>query len=100
DDPKGIVAFRQFLFVTDKKRVWRIDPKGKTTVLAAAEAFPAPPVFLNDIAVDEMGNLYVSDSGDLKGNGGAIFRVSQGGEGTPLADANKAPPPTRPTQVL
>ncbi|HJZ90472.1 MAG TPA: SMP-30/gluconolactonase/LRE family protein, partial [Gemmataceae bacterium] len=91
DDPKGIVAFRQFLFVTDKKRVWRIDPKGKTTVLAAAEAFPAPPVFLNDIAVDEMGNLYVSDSGDLKGNGGAIFRISQGGKVTLVADAKKTP---------
>jgi glucose/arabinose dehydrogenase len=32
-------------------------------------------MFLNDICVDENGVLYVSDSGDLKGNGGAIYRI-------------------------
>src|SRR5947209_4436545 len=31
DDPKGIVAWTNLLFVTDKKRVWKIDPKGKAT---------------------------------------------------------------------
>jgi glucose/arabinose dehydrogenase len=100
DDPKGIVAFKQFLFVTDKKRVWRIDPKGKATVLATAEAFPVPPVFLNDIAVDEQGTLYVSDSGDLKGGGGAIFRISQGGRVTLAADAKKTPALKSPNGLL
>jgi glucose/arabinose dehydrogenase len=89
DDPKGIVSFQRFLFVADKKRVVRIDPKGQVTVLAKPEAFPVPPVFLNDIAVDEQGTLYVSDSGDLAGNGGAIFRIDQKGKVTLVADGKK-----------
>lgn len=91
DDPKGMVSFRQFLFVADKKRILRIDPKGKVSVLAAAEKFPIPPLFLNDLAVDEYGTLYVSDSGDLKGEGGAIFRITQNGQVSLIADAKKAP---------
>ncbi len=71
DDPKGIVAWTNLLFVADNKRVWKIDAKGKATVFAAEKAFPIPPLFLNDITVDEKGVIYVSDSGDLKGNGGA-----------------------------
>ena len=36
DDPKGMVAWQKWLFVTDKKRVWRIDHTGKAKVFAAA----------------------------------------------------------------
>jgi glucose/arabinose dehydrogenase len=100
DDPKGIVAFRQFLFVTDKKRVVRIDPKGKVSAIAAAEAFPVPPVFLKDIAVDEFGALYVSDSGDLMGTGGAIFRIDQKGKVSLVADAKKNPAIKTPNGLL
>jgi glucose/arabinose dehydrogenase len=76
DDPKGIVFWTNQLFVNDNKRVVQIDPKGKTKVIADEKAFPTPPLFLNDICVDELGVLYVSDSGDLKGNGGAIYRIT------------------------
>jgi glucose/arabinose dehydrogenase len=94
DDPKGVAAFQRWLFVADKTRVWRIDENGKAEVYVAAAAFPAPPVFLNDIAIDpETGILYVSDSGDLKGNGGAVYRIpprpmAKGGKGPriPMAD--------------
>jgi glucose/arabinose dehydrogenase len=91
DDPKGLVAFKDALFVADKKRVVRIDKKGKVTVLADEKAFPVPPVFLNDVAVDEQGTLFVSDSGDLKGSGGAIFRIDPKGKVTLVADAKKNP---------
>jgi len=100
DDPKGMVAFRQFLFVTDKKRVVRVDAKGKVSVLAAADAFPTPPVFLNDIAVDEFGTLYVSDSGDLMGTGGAIYRIDQKGKVSLVADAKKNPAVKSPNGLL
>src|ERR1019366_4197451 len=59
-----------------------INPQGKTFVHVDEKAFPTPPLFLNDIVVDpentikEQQILYVSDSGDLKGNGGAIYRIS------------------------
>lgn len=76
NDPKGIVASADALFVTDKKRVLKIDLKGNVTTLAASDKFPAPPLFLNDIELDrENGRLYVSDSGDLKGAGGAVYRI-------------------------
>ncbi|HKA06257.1 MAG TPA: SMP-30/gluconolactonase/LRE family protein, partial [Gemmataceae bacterium] len=100
DDPKGIMSFQRFLFVADKKRVVRIDPKGQVTVLAKPEAFPVAPVFLNDIAVDEQGTLYVSDSGDLKGNGGAIFRIDQKGKVTLVADGKKNPAVKAPNGLL
>ena len=91
DDPKGIVAWTNLLFVADNKRIWKIDPKGKATVFAAESAFPQPPLFLNDITVDEKGVLYVSDSGDLKGNGGAIFRIDVKGKVT-LVTSGKTNP--------
>src|SRR5262245_2355526 len=77
DDPRGLVAFQGWLFVTDRTRVRRIDPRGKVSDLAPARAFPTPPVLLNDIAVDiESGMLYVSDSGDKDNKGGAVYRIT------------------------
>lgn len=100
DDPKGIVAFQQNLFVADKKRVVRIGPTGKLVVVADQKAFPIPPIFLNDIAADEYGGLYVSDSGDLKGAGGAIFRIDQKGKVTLVADPKKTPELKTPNGLL
>jgi glucose/arabinose dehydrogenase len=89
NDPKGIVHFGNNLYVTDKDRVLRVDAKGQVTVLAGPDAFPAKPVFLNDIAADEGGMLYVSDSGDFKGGGAAIYRVPPKGKVTLVADSKK-----------
>jgi glucose/arabinose dehydrogenase len=100
DDPKGIVTFMGRFFVTDKTRVWAVDPKGKKTILAAAEAFPTKPQFLNDITADEKGTLYVSDSGDLMGGGGAIFRIDQKGKVMLVADAAKNPALKTPNGLL
>jgi glucose/arabinose dehydrogenase len=76
DDPKGIVFFRDAFLVTDKTKVIKIDLKGKTSVFAAAEAFPTKPMFLNDIAADGgHGIVLISDSGDLMGKGGAVYRM-------------------------
>ncbi|TNV75078.1 hypothetical protein FGO68_gene14610 [Halteria grandinella] len=80
DDPKGLVAFQGKLYVADKTKVLRIDGTGKVDVYVADSAFPNPPLFLNDIALDEQnGTLYVSDSGDLKGDSGAIYAISPKG---------------------
>ncbi|MCE9529539.1 MAG: PQQ-dependent sugar dehydrogenase, partial [Planctomycetes bacterium] len=79
DDPKGIAAYQKFLYVTDNKKVWRIDDTGKATLFAPASAFPTEPIFLNDVAVDqESGMVYVSDSG-AKGKGGAVYRITPQG---------------------
>jgi glucose/arabinose dehydrogenase len=92
DDPKGIASHQEWLFVADKTRVWRIDRKGMADVFAAANAFPVPPLFLNDVVVDpETGTLFVSDSGDLKGKGGAIYRISPKGKVDLVTDQKRFP---------
>lgn len=76
DDPKGIVATQDALYVTDKTRVVKIDFQGKVTPFAGADSFPSPPMFLNDVAFEpKSGALFVSDSGDLMGSGGAVYRI-------------------------
>ena len=89
DDPKGIAFANDALFVADKQRVWRIDEQGKATVFAAAERFPTRPRFLNDVCSDDEGVLYVSDSGDLKGGEGAVFRITQKGDVTVVTNPSK-----------
>src|SRR2546422_496754 len=60
DDPRGIAAYNKWLFVADRQRIWRIDPKGKADVFVPAKAFPSPPIFLTGITADpESGMLYV-----------------------------------------
>src|SRR5262249_31945990 len=79
DDPRGIAAWNEWLFVADKNRVWRIDKQGKATVFADAKAFPSRPEYLYGIAVDEEGTVYVSDFGTGLTEG-AIFRIDQKGK--------------------
>lgn len=76
DDPKGLTFIDKSLYVTDKNRVLKVEPDGKWSVFGSTMAFPQTPIFLNDITSDESGNLYVSDSGNLK-SGGAIFKISK-----------------------
>jgi len=95
DDPKGIVTWSEWVFVTDKKRVWRIDKNGKANVFAAAAAFPSPPVSLTDMDVDEEGKLYVVDAGSPK-EGGAVYRIDQKGKVDRVVDAKGTPELTSP----
>ena len=87
DDPKGLAFFGNTLYVADKTRVLKVGRDGQWQVLAGAEAFPAMPQFLNDVETDNQGNVYVSDSGDLKGQGGAIYRISPAGLVTLVIDS-------------
>jgi len=91
DAPRGMVFRQKDLFVADSKRVWRIDEKGKAMVFAGKEAFPREPHLLTDIAVDENGILYVSDSGNQKGQGGAVYRIDRKGAAKLIADTHSIP---------
>lgn len=82
DDPKGLAFVGKDLFVADNHRVLKVSPKGDVHVFAAAQAFPEQPLFLNDLEADKAGNLYVSDSGDLKGAGGAVYKITPQGKVT------------------
>jgi glucose/arabinose dehydrogenase len=93
-EPAGLVAFQQWLFVADGQRVWRIDPRGKAAVFAAAAAFPSPPLGLGAIDVDEEGKLYVADAG------GAVYRIDPKGAVSVAADARRAPALKQPAGLV
>jgi sugar lactone lactonase YvrE len=78
DDPHGIKWWGDHLFVADNMgMVWRIDAKGGVERWVDATDFPRKITNFNDLEIDTAGNIYVSDSGDWEGGGGAIFRITQ-----------------------
>lgn len=85
DDPKGLALMNGKLYVADKTRILEVTQNGNWQVYTPETAFPFKPQFLNDLASDKNGNLYVSDSGDLK-TGGAIYKVSKEGHVTTVVD--------------
>lgn len=81
DDPKGLAEFGGAYYIADVTRVVRVDAAGRVEVLAGPEDFPAAPRFLNDVVIDDRGQVYVSDSGDaVNGGHGAIYRITPQGE--------------------
>ena len=88
DDPKGLAIIGQYLYVADKTKVLKITPDGKASVFVPAAAFASMPQFLNDLEADPQGNLYVSDSGDLK-SGGAIYKITPDGKANLLINEAK-----------
>ena len=91
DDPKGLAIIGEDLYVADKNKIVKITPDGKTSIFAAADAFPVTPQFFNDLEADPQGNLYVSDSGDIMktGKGGAIFKIDANGRVKLLIDGKQ-----------
>lgn len=79
DDPKGLAFAKGTLYVADNKRILKVGKDGQWSVFVAAEAFPVKPQFLNDLVLGADGALYVSDSGDLQGKGGAVYRITMDG---------------------
>jgi DNA-binding beta-propeller fold protein YncE len=79
NDPHGIVFWQDAIYVADNRsQVWRVGLDGAVKKMADAGQFPRKVTNFNDIAVDASnGDLYISDSGDWEGGGGAIFKVTQ-----------------------
>ena len=101
DDPKGLAERAGVLYVADKTRVVRIDKGGRASVFADTAAFPQPPLFLNDLAFDAAGNLYVSDTGDIQAGGkGAIFRITPAGKVTAVITEAQNPAIKSPNGLL
>lgn len=79
DDPKGLVFVGGRLITADFDKVWAVDATGAKTLLAGPGAFPQPPMFLNDVAVEPGGrSVLVTDMGDLPA------MLQPGGEFWPL----------------
>jgi len=85
NDPKGLDLFNDQLYVTDVDQVWRVGLDGSKMVIAKAEDFPSKPVFLNDLEIDGLGNVYVSDSGAA-----AIYRIAADGQISKVMDEASA----------
>lgn len=86
DDPKGLAIVGDKLYVADKTRIVEIGKDGKWKEFVSAAAFASKPKFLNDLAADKEGNLYVSDSGDLK-SGGQVYKISKDGSAKLVVDS-------------
>jgi glucose/arabinose dehydrogenase len=101
DDPKGILFFKDALYLTDKTKVVKIDSNGKKSDLATADKFPVKPIFLNDIAIDgPNGILLITDSG-ADGKGGAVFRLDMRlGKIEVVASEENIPGLTKPNGVV
>lgn len=79
NDPKGMALSGEHLYVADMDRVLRIGLDGTVTELATPGDFPHKPVFLNDVEIGGDGVVYVSDSGDDKGQGAGIYAIAPDG---------------------
>ena len=99
DDPKGLAMIGEKLYVADKNRVLEVNEDGTWQVHGAQMAFPGTPVFLNDLVADKLGNLYVSDSGDLK-SGGQIYKIAKGGAPVTVVVDSKNPDILAPNGLL
>ena len=86
NDPKGLDLFNGQLYVADVDQVVRVGLDGSKTVIARPGDFPQKPVFLNDLEIDGLGNVYVSDSGEESGKQGAIYRIAQDGKPVRVLD--------------
>jgi glucose/arabinose dehydrogenase len=85
EGPRALGAFQGSLYIVERQRVRKLDPKGKLADLATIAAFPRPPQDLQDIAVDpESGTAYVSD-------GSSIFRINPKGKVDVVTDKDKSP---------
>jgi glucose/arabinose dehydrogenase len=80
NDPKGIDLFNNELYVADINQVIKVDLAGHVTLLADSKSLPGKAVFLNDIEIDGLGNVYISDSGEENGEHAGIYKITPEGE--------------------
>ncbi|MCB5185133.1 SMP-30/gluconolactonase/LRE family protein [Methylobacillus gramineus] len=84
NDPKGIDLFNDQLYIADVDHVVRVGLDGSKTIIAKPADFQQKPIFLNDIEIDGLGNVYVSDSGDDNGKHAAIYKIAPNGKVTQI----------------
>ncbi|MFA9461364.1 SMP-30/gluconolactonase/LRE family protein [Thiohalorhabdus methylotrophus] len=100
NDPKGLDLWNGSLYVADKTRVVKVGLDGSTEVLAAADAFPGTPTFLNDVEIDGGGNVYVSDSGTEDGGHAGVYRIAPDGGVTEVIGSATLEAGVRPNGLL
>ncbi|HEX4589233.1 MAG TPA: PQQ-dependent sugar dehydrogenase, partial [Gemmataceae bacterium] len=76
DVPLYMTSWQNWLFVTDKECVWRIDRKGKADQFVRRADFPNQTGRFGGICVDERGMLYVAAPNEKDQT--AVFRITPG----------------------
>ncbi len=79
NDPRGIIWAGEHFLVADVARIWKVSESGNIEAWVTSRDFPTPPKLLSDLAIDEDGNVYVSDR-----QSGIVFRISSNREVTTL----------------
>ena len=98
NDPKGMAAYQQWLFVADRNFIRRIDKTGNVDIFTAPNAFPIEPQSLTGMTVDpESGMVYVSDC-PLTGKG-AVSTALRRSDWPAVVDETSLPP-CKPTALL
>jgi len=90
NDPKGMDFWNNAFYIADVNKVVKVDMMGKVTIVADTKDFPSKPVFLNDIEIDGLGNIYVSDSGDDNGNDAGIYKIDVNSKVTQILASHSA----------
>jgi glucose/arabinose dehydrogenase len=96
EDPRALASHGQWLFAAERKRILRIDRGGNVEVFVDAKEFPSEPRSLVVLVVDPQGGpnggtVYVCDAGDHTGNGGAVYRITQGKKVNVVLDQKNLP---------
>jgi gluconolactonase len=86
NDPHGITFWNNMIFAADNRgQIWKITMAGVVSRVVDSTQFPRKITNFNDIEVDPAnGDIFVSDSGDFGGRGGAIYKITQAGEITTI----------------
>jgi glucose/arabinose dehydrogenase len=103
--PRALIAYGQWLFVVEKKRIWRIDRDGKSDIFADVEAIPSEPHSFSALAADSQGGakgatIFACAVVDAKGNGSAIYRIASPNSVQLLLDRSKLPSLHTPSGIV
>ena len=100
NDPKGLAFKDGIIYVADKNQIRKVDTNGKVSIFVDSTNFPSVPIFLNDLAFDNNGNLFVSESGIFDSTDGAVYKITPEGNVSTFIDYITTPEIHSPNGLL
>jgi len=100
NDPKGLEFKDGIVYAADKNQILKVNSNGEVSVFVDSTAFPSVPIFLNDLAFDNNGNLFVSESGVFDSTDGAVYKITPRGNVSTFIDYITTPEIHSPNGLL
>jgi gluconolactonase len=100
NDPKGLAFKNGIIYTADKNQIIEVDAKGNVNIFVDSTAFPSVPKFLNDLAFDNSGNLFVSETGAFDSTDGAVYKIAPDGTVSTFIDFIITPEISSPNGLL